>query len=356
MLVFLFFFSSCFNQENRQNRENRNRIIRTLKDLSGKYILFGHQDDLAYGLGWKGSEGTSDVWEASGDYPVVFGWEVGCIGDSLNIFGLSFQTIEEGIKKAHSMGGINTVGWHARYPVTNNVSWNLTDIDLDEILPGGEYHYRLKGKLDLLADFFNRLVAEDGSLIPIVFRPFQEMYGNWFWWGQSKSTDDQYVRLYRFTVDYLRKEKGLTNLLFSFSPDENFSSDENYLERYPGDDYVDVLGFIDYNDFKDGRLDLVVIKLGIVNELAERKNKIASFSETGSDRMEIPAWYTSNLLQVLKANEKTRKTSWVMVWRNRDLDHFYIPTGDLEQTDDFRSFCNDKMILLLAEFNKLNNK
>ena len=46
-------------------------------------------------------------------------------------------------------------------------------------------------------------------------------------------------------MDYLRDEKGLHNLLFAYSTDV-FTEEENYLEHYPGHEYVDVLGYDDY--------------------------------------------------------------------------------------------------------------
>ncbi|MBN1924945.1 MAG: beta-mannosidase [Prolixibacteraceae bacterium] len=339
-------------RENIIDKEVEN-LRNSLNNISGKYILFGHQDDLAYGLGWKGIRGNSDVKSATGDYPALFGWELGNIGDFENIDGIPFDSIVSYIKLAHTLGGVNTISWHARYPVTNFNSWNLTDIDVQSILPGGDNHGLFLEKLNLLAGFFHRLKTPEGKPIPVIFRPWHEMYGNWFWWGRSKCSDDDYIQLFRYTVDYLKNEKKVSNLLIAFSPDNRFNSEDTYLERYPGDEYVDVLGLDDYGDFRSGRLDLVVIKLGIVSDIAKKKNKIAAFTETGSDKLEINNWYTSNLLQVLKANDKTRNMAWVMVWRNRDSEHFYVPNGQHPQQEDFRLFCDDKMIILLDEYKRL---
>jgi mannan endo-1,4-beta-mannosidase len=143
-------------------------------------------------------------------------------------------------------------------------------------------------------------------------------------------------------------------LLIAFSPDKNFDSKEDYLKRYPGDDVVDILGLDDYSDFKQNRLDLIVIRLGIITDLAKEKGKISAFTETGSDQLKIDNWYTSNLLQVLNASEKTRCISYVMVWRNRDTDHFYVPWTEHEQAEDFRTFVNDKLIFLLDDVKTMN--
>jgi mannan endo-1,4-beta-mannosidase len=69
----------------------------------------------------------------------------------------------------------------------------------------------------------------------------------------------------------------------------------------------------DSSDFKQNRLDLIVIRLGIIADLSKEKGKISAFTEKESDQLKIDNWYTSNLLQVLNASEKTRSVSYIMV-------------------------------------------
>lgn len=352
---FLIFICIILLQACRWNNsgKNENSTVQQVKDLlvanTGKNILFGHQDDLAYGIGWKSIVGESDVKRISGSYPAVFGWDIGNIGDKNNLDGVPFDSIRTYMIRAFELGGINTVSWHDRNPVTGFDAWNLTGINIQSILPGGKSHQQFKKQLDLVADFFQSIKTKDGIMVPIIFRPWHEMYGNWFWWGTSTCTDQEYKQLFRYTVEYLKNEKGLKNLLIAFSPDKGFESKIEYLKRYPGDDLVDLLGFDDYGDFRENRLDMVVVKLGIVSDLAYEKGKIAAFTETGSDKLGIANWYTSNLLQVLNASEKTRRISYVLVWRNRDTNHFYVPYKGHEQEDDFRNFVNNKMIFLLDD-------
>lgn len=350
-------FSAC-NSKNNIYRESslatdlRNDINR----IANESILFGHQDDLAYGLGWKSIKGESDVKRVAGDYPALFGWELGSIGDSTNLDGVPFDSIAVYIKRVYEMGGVNTISWHARNPITENNSWNTDKIDVASLLPRGENHHLLNAKLDLIATFISKLTSNDGKLIPIIFRPWHEMYGDWFWWGARTCSKDDYKKLFRYTVRYLREEKKLNNLLIAFSPDAGTFSLEKYLSRYPGDNYVDILGLDNYGDFTINRLDKIVQKISIVVDLACEKGKIAAFTETGCDKLSIPNWYTTNLLQVLKANEKTRSIAYVMVWRNRDEDHFYVPSQNHEQANDFRLFVNDELVFLLNDYNQKKNK
>ncbi|MGF7141080.1 glycoside hydrolase family 26 protein [Roseimarinus sediminis] len=315
-------------------------------------ILFGHQDDLAYGIGWKEEPGESDVKRTAGDYPALFGWEIGHVGDSTNIDGVPFASMVHYIQEVHRMGGVNTISWHARHPVSGNSSWTLNDIDIKALLPEGKAHEQFKASLDKVAVFISQLTDDRGELIPVIFRPWHEMYGGWFWWGSTTCSNEDYIALFRFTVDYLRNEKGLNNLLMAYSPDSGADTPEKYLSRYPGDDVVDLLGIDNYGDYQIERLDQVVQKLSMVVELAAAKNKLAAFTETGCDRLEIDQWYTSNLLQVLRANEHTRSLAYVMVWRNRDEDHFYVPYPGHAQAEDFKSFADDGLILLLEKYRK----
>ena len=50
-------------------------LFRNLQNISRTGVLFGHQDDTAYGVNWKAEPGRSDVKEVCGDYPAVYGWD-----------------------------------------------------------------------------------------------------------------------------------------------------------------------------------------------------------------------------------------------------------------------------------------
>src|SRR5690606_24598530 len=64
-----------------------------LHRLQGERILFGHQDDLAYGVHWRYQSGKSDVKDVAGDYPAVMGWDIGGIeyGHEVNLDAVPFD-------------------------------------------------------------------------------------------------------------------------------------------------------------------------------------------------------------------------------------------------------------------------
>ena len=62
--------------------------------------MFGHQDDLAYGVGWKYEKGRSDIKDVTGDYPAVYGWELGHleIDSPYNLDSVPFNTMQQLIR------------------------------------------------------------------------------------------------------------------------------------------------------------------------------------------------------------------------------------------------------------------
>lgn len=76
------------------------------------------------------------------------------------------------------------------------------------------------------------LRTDAGEYVPVLFRPFHEHTGNGFWWGKGNCTAEEYIALWRFTLEYLRDTKGVHNLLYVYSPDI-VSSQDNYLEFWP---------------------------------------------------------------------------------------------------------------------------
>ena len=103
--------------------------------------------------------------------------------------------------------------------------------------------------LDQIAEYNKTLIGKNGEQIPVIFRPWHEFDGDWFWWGKKYCTAEQFKELYRFTVTYLRDTCHVHNFLYAFSPDVNFTSEKEYLERYPGDEYVDIIAMDNYWDF-----------------------------------------------------------------------------------------------------------
>lgn len=327
-----------------------------LKELAKNGVMFGHQDDLAYGVKWWAEPGRSDVKETAGSYPAVYGWEIGNIEGERNLDSVSFADMKQWIREGYERGGVITISWHEHNPVTGGSTWDTSGRAVSHIIPGGSHHDIWKQKLDLLAEFMLSLKGSNGEFIPVVFRPYHELTGSWFWWGKNLCTRDEFIKLWQFTFDYLTSVKQVHNLLFAYSTDF-FDSEEYYLDRYPGNAYVDVIGFDDYRTVSNRRSrNQTIRELHLIADLGQKLDKIPAWTETGLSSIPVSDWWTATLLDRIKADSLTCQIAWVLVWRNARLDHHYAPFSGHPSAADFRKFRDDECILFEDELPELYRK
>jgi mannan endo-1,4-beta-mannosidase len=175
----------------------------------------------------------------------------------------------------------------------------------------------------------------------MIFRPYHEFDGGWFWWGEPHCTRGEFTDLWRFTVSYLRDSLQVHNFLYAFSPDCRFTTEGDFLDRYPGDEWVDMVGMDNYADFgRNGHYDLEagIQKLKIVSDYARKAGKLAAFTETGLESIPDPTWWTGTLLNALQTNDM--QLAYVLVWRNdvRSPTHYYAPFPGQGSVPDFLRF------------------
>jgi hypothetical protein len=316
-------------------------LYRNLKKIAKTGFMFGHQDDLAYGVGWKYENGRSDIKDVTGDYPAVYGWELGHleIDKPHNLDSVPFDRMQQLIRQGYERGGVITISWHLNNPLTGKTAWNPEPGTVASILPAGEKHDLYKSWLDKIAVFMNGLRGSGGEFIPVIFRPFHELNGSWFWWGGKNCTPDEFKKLWIFTASYLRDEKKLHHLLYAYNTDR-FSSREEYLEKYPGDEWVDVIGFDIYqrntpNEKFIGDLDKM---LSTLVDIAAEKNKISALTEFGGNFSDS-TWWTGTFAKGIGKH----KISWVLGWRNAGRKpggefEAYVPYKGHVSENDFISF------------------
>lgn len=324
-----------------------------LRKWSKDKILFGQQDALAYGVHWKKHRSNrSDVKDLVRSHPALIGWELSKLGQGpYNIDSVEFKSMQKWIKKVHRQGGINSISWHMDNFVTMGNSWDTAGSVVEHILPGGKHHSDFVAKLDLFVAFLGEL-KDRGKPIPIIFRPYHEHSGSWFWWGEALCTPEEYKALWQFTVKYLRDQKNVHQLLYAYSPDAVDDSSE-YLERYPGDEYVDIMGLDDYRDVgQNADHSRLAVRLEMVVDLADKHGKIAALTETGQESIPEPEFWTKTLMQQLLSSEKTKRIAYVMVWRNARLTHHYGPFKGHASAEDFKIFAKNKNIWLLKDLPK----
>ncbi len=356
-LILLFLLWSCTHSKTESDTTSSNfsqlteetkALYFNLKEIAKTKVLFGHQDDVAYGIGWWGGNFNSDVEKVSGDYPAVFGWDIGHIDSTRNIDSVLFSDMHNWIAEAYSRGGIITVGWHQRNLASGGNSWDVTPV-VERMLEGGDLNQAFNAQLDKVAEFFNACQTKEGIKIPILFRPYHEHNGGWFWWGNSACSDDYYKKLWIYTYNYLRNRKHLKNVLFTYSTDA-FEGRDEYLSRYPGDEYVDILGWDDYKSIRTTDTRNVFHKrIKVVNDLAREKGKIACLAETGYETLSASGWWTDILLEGIKTAPESDHIAYLLVWRNARTNHHYAPYPGHASVNDFLKFKEDSSVVFLGD-------
>lgn len=313
--------------------------------VSGDKILIGHHETTAYGVGWwddPEAEETSDIKKVCGSFPAVYGWDAEGVTGETNIDGVSFARMRELIANSYTRGGINTFSWHLHNIPDGGTAWD-TKADINRILPGGDRHETYTAELDALADYFLNLKGSNGEPIPIIFRPFHENNGTWFWWGSASCTPDEFKALWRFTVSYLRDTRHVHNLLYAYSPDR-FLGYDGYLKRYPGNEWVDIMGHDNYGDFTCGSSLGGLARLSRLVEMAEAFGKVPALTETGSEGVPLSSWWRL-FLNPIKMCMKQGNIAYVLFWRNANESHHYAPYPGDKSEEDFIKFYNDPVTI-----------
>jgi Beta-mannanase len=358
-----FFFIGCRQEEtnllaDKKATAETRQLYNRLKESMQKGIMFGHQDALAYGHDWYNEPGRSDVKEVCGDYPAVIGWELGHIelDAPFNLDSIYFSDMKKHMQDGHRRGSVNSVSWHGDNIITGNTAWDCgQNTVVKSILPGGENHEKYLVWLDRVAAFFADLKDDNGKHIPAIFRMYHEHTGSWFWWGKEQCTAEEYKQLWRMTVERIRDKNNVHNLLYAYSPsDAGVQNEADYLERYPGDDYVDIIGVDIYVPGKDqNAIDTykrqVTLNMDIMKAYSAKSGKIPCFAETGMESVSDTTYFSGILYPLISKY----KISYVLLWRNaweRDRrEHYYTPFAGHPASDDFNRFVNMPDMLMLKD-------
>ena len=258
------------------------RLFSNLKHASKEHILFGHQHATEYGHGWSGDEDRSDVKSVTGSHPAVIGVDIMRFSvGSAEAIAKAKQELKKNVEDTYNRGGVTTVAWHFFNPVSEGGFYWKDSVSLPAvkyIIPGGEAHEKYKLILNNVGDWANSLKGNDGKSVPVIFRPYHEFDGGWFWWGKPHCTREEFISLWRFTVSYLRDSLGVHNFIYAFSPDNKFINEEQFLERYPGDEWVDMVGMDNYADMGRNRyaLDTAALKLKVISDYALRLSSLVN--------------------------------------------------------------------------------
>jgi mannan endo-1,4-beta-mannosidase len=347
-----------------QANELTQRLYANLHALAGNGIMFGHQATLDYGYYWTHQELApgelrSDVRDVSGSFPAVYGLDINHVTGPR----WSPEQRAENIMKhfrwvrgAFERGGVITYEWHKPHPVGGRSFYDTTRV-VHRIIPGGDLHDQFRASLDDVAEFFHVLAP-----VPVIFRPWHEHNGDWFWWCRGSTDEEDYIALWRYTVEYLRDVRKVNNLIYAYSPDrsridiDDFES--GYLWGYPGDAYVDIIGLDNYWDLghpaneatPEEQLAALPRSLEHTVRIAMERGKVAALTETGLEAIPASTWWTEIILPAVLENEYTRRITYFLVWRNANYqreqrNHYYAPFPGQVSANDFVRFRSHPFVL-----------
>ena len=333
-LIVLF---SC--QPTKQSKEVAEQtLLERLQNLPDSCFLFGHHDAPMYGIGWFGDEDRSDVKSVCGSWPAMMSFDLGGLelGNERNLDSVSFARMREEIVKQDARGGVVTLSWHLRNPKTGGDSWDVSDTTVvRSVLNDSALHEKFVGWLDNVAQFMNSLTRADGSKVEVIFRPWHEHTGSWFWWGQRLCSAEEYKALWKLTADRL-KEQGVDNVIYAYSPGTEPKTQEEYLDRYPGDDIISVVGVDCYYSDPNNFFTKLDNALTLIETVAKEHGKVPALTETGFEGIKEADWWTKTLLPILKRHH----IAYMVVWRNafNKQNHFFAPYPGSLSEEDFKAF------------------
>lgn len=212
-------------------------LLEYLYTVQGQFTLSGQHNQMHHM-----SEVSEEVQRITGHYPLIWGGEWGFSDERHNSDNVRFrpQLLEE-IRRQHDAGRIIVLTYHQASPAIGEpcefqggVVANLTDAEWDDIFaPRTAIHKVWSEHVDRLGDALGSL---QGHGIPIIFRPYHEMNGSWFWWGGEP---ERFKALWKLLYERFTGRHGLHNLLWAWNPDKPYPGVEQF---YPGHAMVDLLG------------------------------------------------------------------------------------------------------------------
>ena len=271
-----------------------------IQNIAGKQILTAQHEQL-----YEMSQSSDSIYKITGKYPAIWGGDWGFSDERHDIDNIKYRPkLLEEILKQYAKGSIITMTYHQSTPVTGEptdfnpgVMGKLTPEQYKELLtPVTKMYESWKVMVDNLAGLFKTL---QGKNIPVLFRPYHETNGGWFWWSGAKG-DSCSIKLYRQLYNYYTNTLKLNNLIWVWSP-----SDQNYFfaEYYPGAEYVDILGLDIYPPWKN--------KECTINDIFRQETYDTILKFAQGKPITIGECSTMPTVEIF---EKQPKWCWMMGW------------------------------------------
>jgi len=236
-------------------------LLEMIYSISGKYTLTGqHNYPNTHSRNSKFAE------KVIGSTTVVWSTDMGFAEDGDTDSYLARPDIVKEAIRQHQMGNIVTLCWHAVPPTADepitfrplpdanpakleSVQGQLTDEQFKDVLtPGTQLYKKWIAQVDTVAFYLKQL---RDARVPVLWRPYHEMNGSWFWWGNRIDGEFTTKALYQALFNRLANYHKLNNLIWVWNVDRPHNPQMDFIHYYPGNDYLDILSLDVYgSDFK----------------------------------------------------------------------------------------------------------
>ncbi|MDY2510638.1 MAG: glycosyl hydrolase [Ruminococcus callidus] len=248
-------------------------LLAYLHEIAGKKIIAGQHTQTVP------MEEVTYIQNVTGKSPKLCGFELLSYSPNINFSDASEacikevvenrNTVETALQWAKQTGGIVTLTFHWFSPVggrdksfyTEHTDFNAANV----LLPDTPERVAFFHDMDVIAEQLKRFQKAD---IPVLWRPFHEAEGTWFWWGAQGPAVAK--ELYLLMFDYYTHYHHFDHLIWVWN--------SRLPEGYPGDDVVDVVSVDVYppkntvTDYATDYTDLIA---------ASSQTKVAALAEVG---------------------------------------------------------------------------
>jgi len=291
LICSLLFFGACSSGKvqtaNPEASEEARKLLEFLYEIQGEYVLSGQHNFIAVGTKY-----TDRIKENTGNYPIVWGSDFSfcyegedpiqfqhcgpinlpdpdnlAVFESMQSLDVAFTNLTPGEARwnlvetataKHKEGFIITLMWHACPPGFGDYCdgkkiWDgqdrMSDSEWNDLTTEGtRLNNAWKVQADTIALYLKQL--RDAG-VPVLWRPYHEMNGEWFWWGNRKG-ENGFKKLWVMMYDYFVHHHSLNNLLWVWNPNAPINIPGNtaysYEEFWPGAEFVDILAANVYGD------------------------------------------------------------------------------------------------------------
>ena len=319
-------------------------MLRSLNSTDRGFI-FGHQHTNLRGQNWSPFQDPKPVTYSDANETVGF---PALAAYNLELVTSGGEDLTPFTAGAASLGAVVALHWEASNPVTGKSDKDLSGDPIVEIMPGGSANTVWRGWLDQVANLSRALATQPGRYGgQVIFRPFHEMTGAWFWWGSAAATPAQYIAAWQYTREYLVTTRGVDNLLFAWSPSTP-SDHAGWRNLYPGDGSVDIVCSDRYDKCDGTYAASLAADCRAVVDFADAHGKVAALCETGvrggSENTQDAGWWDQTFLPAVLGDATcARGVTYVQTWTNAP-DAYWVPLpGQLTAASFARMGAHEKV-------------